>query len=131
VAVHARTGMQKVVASDNFRVGIGEKCIRITGSAAQVSGHVGRVYANGYGPNPHISEIGQLFFYTPQLGVAERSPIAAIENQQHAPGSAGGGNSRLQRRRENCGKGNRVVARIAQSEVRGFLSHRRGPMRRG
>ena len=65
MAVHARAGMQKVVATDNFRLGIGEKCIRVTGFAAEVGGHVWRVYANGYRPNPQILEIGQLFFYTP------------------------------------------------------------------
>ena len=57
--------MHKVVTPDNFRVRIGEKCIHVTGFAAEVGGYVGRVYANGYRPNPEILEIGQLFFDTP------------------------------------------------------------------
>ena len=65
MGVHARAGMQKVVTPDDLRIGIGEKCIRVAGLAAQIGGLFRRVHAGGHRPNSQIFESRQLLFQYP------------------------------------------------------------------
>jgi hypothetical protein len=57
---------------------------------------VGSINADRHRANAQGFECIQLCFNAPQLGVAKRSPIAAVENQKHAlwnmPGTRQSGN---------------------------------------
>ena len=52
MGVHARSGMQKVKAPDDLRIGIREKCIRVAGLAAQIGGLFRHVHAEGHAEFP-------------------------------------------------------------------------------
>jgi len=56
MGVHARSGMQKVKAPDDLRIGIGEKCIRVAGLAAQIGGLFRRVHADGRAEFPDFQK---------------------------------------------------------------------------
>jgi hypothetical protein len=43
----------------------------------------GRIHADGRHFNAALMKFVQALFETPQLGVAERSPVPTIENQHH------------------------------------------------
>lgn len=51
VTVDASAFVEEIVAADYLRVGIGEKCVSVTGLAAEVLGFGGRIDANRHGPN--------------------------------------------------------------------------------
>ena len=44
----------------------------------------GRIHADGYDFNATLMKLVQVLLETPQLGVAERSPVASIENEQES-----------------------------------------------
>ena len=97
MALDAGAAMQDIVASDYFRVGIGKKRIGVAMPLAKPPRDFRSVHADRYRTNAQGFELVQIFFDTPQLGVAERSPIAAIEDQQHTLWNAPGGGARIKR----------------------------------
>jgi hypothetical protein len=65
MAILAGAGMQNVVTPNSLCVGIGKKCVRVTGLAAQIRGNRGRINANRNRPNAQTLKSGQLIFDTP------------------------------------------------------------------
>jgi hypothetical protein len=90
VAMNSRTCMQHAIALDDFRVGIGKKSIAVAAPLAEPARYFGSVDADRNRANAKCFECLQILFNTPQLGVAEGSSVAAVENQQHAPGCVRG-----------------------------------------
>ena len=76
--------MDQVVALDHFRVMIREKCERVTGFLLQIVRLSRSIDTDRYGPYSNLLELIQTSFNTPQLGVAGRSPVTSVKNQQHA-----------------------------------------------
>ena len=89
-AVDAGVGMDEVPAADNVIVGVRENRESIASGLAQMLGLLRSVYTNGDDANLARVEIGKVFFETPQLGVAERSPVATVEDQDDGGGFGGG-----------------------------------------
>ena len=90
-AVDASMGVDKVPAPNDVVFGVGENRESIASRLAQMLGLLRSVYANGNDTNLTRVEIGKVLFETPQLGVAERSPIAAVEDEDDGGGLAEGG----------------------------------------
>jgi hypothetical protein len=76
------SAMQKVVASNHLSIGIRKEGVSVTASLTETSRNVRRIYADRNGPHAQAFEYAETSFYTPQLGVAEWSPVAAVEHQQ-------------------------------------------------
>jgi len=85
VTVLASAGMKHAVLADHLRFRIGEKRERVTLAGAECARVLVGVDADGGNLDAARVEIVQAPFETPQLGVAEGSPVAAIENEQHSP----------------------------------------------
>jgi len=75
--------VQQIVTAYHLRVWIGKKSEGIACLPAQVARDLGRVHADRHRPDACRLKFGQVFLNPSQLEVAERSPIPAIENQQH------------------------------------------------
>jgi hypothetical protein len=99
MALDAGAWMQHAVASDYFGVGIGKKRKCVTVALAKSPRYIGSVHADRHRTNAQGFELVQIFFDTPQLGVAKRSPIAAIENEQYTFGGARYAGPRINRSR--------------------------------
>jgi len=78
--------MNQIVTANGLEVGIRQKCERVTGFLTEVARLLRTINADGNRTNPGFVKFAQPLLNAPQLGVAERSPIAAIENEQHTPG---------------------------------------------
>ena len=72
--------VQQVVAADCFGLGIAEECERVALFFTQIFGDFGGVYADGYGAHALRCELWKTLLNASQLEVAERSPVAAVEN---------------------------------------------------
>jgi hypothetical protein len=78
--------MNQVVATNRIEIRIGKKRERIARLLTEGAGFFRTVNADGNGTNADGIELIQISLNAPQLGVARRSPIAAVENQQHSLG---------------------------------------------
>src|SRR3954469_12106231 len=117
--------MNQVITSNRIEVWIGKKSERIPGFLTEVARLFRTIDADGDGTNPSFIKFGKSLLDAPQLGVTKRSPIAAIENEQHT--------SRwfvLNRLRQKFSQRNCFVASVLQGEVRRFLVDLRGVRRR-
>ena len=83
------TRVQQVVAADDLGAGVGEYREGVTGLAGQIARNLRRVHADCHRADAGSAEFGETFLDSSQLEVAEGSPIAAIENEQHGLGGAG------------------------------------------
>jgi hypothetical protein len=90
-AVDASVGVDKVPAPNDVVFGVGENRESIASRLAEMLGLLRSVYANGNDTNLTRVEIGKVLFETPQLGVAERSPVAAVEDEDDCGGLTEGG----------------------------------------
>ena len=72
--------MKQIITTNYLGVRIGQKRKSVPHffSVTLVGFH--RIYADRGNPNAPRVEVGQVLLETPQLGVAEESPIPAIEN---------------------------------------------------
>jgi hypothetical protein len=68
---------------------IGEKRKAISPGLAELLGLGGRIHADRDNLDAPVMELAQVLLEPPQLGVAERSPIPSVENQQHSGCLAG------------------------------------------
>jgi hypothetical protein len=86
--VLARAGLivQQVITANHSGIRIRKDGERVSRLAGEIARDLWRVNADGYRENPGCLEIGQTLFDASQLEVTERSPIAAVENQQHRLG---------------------------------------------
>ena len=85
-AVDAGVRMDEVPPADDVVFGVGENRESVASGLAEVLGLFRGVHANGDDTNLARVEIGKVLFETPQLGVAEGSPIAAIEDKDDGGG---------------------------------------------
>ena len=81
LAVLATLRMQDSVLPDHLRARIGEEREAVPFGLAEPLRLRGRIHADRYNLNTPVMKLAQVLLETPQLGVAERSPISAIENQ--------------------------------------------------
>ena len=73
--------MQEIVSTNNRRVRIGQQRKGEPHLLAVRFVDVGRINTDGHDTNATPVELSQIFLKTPQLGVAQWSPMSAIENQ--------------------------------------------------
>jgi hypothetical protein len=109
--------MQDVVAANHFGFGIAEKGEAVTLLPAEIFRNLGRVYADRHWPDALRSELGQIVLDASQLEVAIRSPVAAIENEQHGFGLRGAGRRGRKQLRQRDGS----AGAVRQREVRHAL----------
>ena len=83
VTLDTGAGVKQIIALNYFGVRIGKNCKRISGLLAQVERFLGSIYADCNRANTRLMEFVQTPLNTPQLGVAGRSPVTAVEDQQH------------------------------------------------
>jgi|SRR6516165_2887402 len=76
--------VQQVVSANHVGGRVRQKGVGVSPFLAVSAGDWRRVHADGDNAYPSGSKIVESQLETPQLGVAERSPVAAIENEYHA-----------------------------------------------
>lgn len=81
--------MQEIVTPDCFGLGIREKGVGKTSLATKFAAYLRRIDADRHHADAVLFKFAQVFLDSPQLGDAERSPIAAVKNQQHTFGWCG------------------------------------------
>jgi hypothetical protein len=82
-SVRAALVVEQVKAANGVKLFVGEEGVGVALLLTKIPGDWGRVHADGYDLHSARLELIELFFETPQLGVAEGSPVAAVENQEH------------------------------------------------
>jgi len=82
-SVRAALAVEQVIAANGVKLFVGEERVGVALLLTKILGDWGRIHADGYDLHSARLELIKLFFETPQLGVAEGSPVAAIENQEH------------------------------------------------
>ena len=75
--------VQQIVAQDGLEFFIREKREGVALFAAVVTGNSRGINTDSNNLDSTRLELFELLLETPQLGVAERSPVATIENQEH------------------------------------------------
>jgi hypothetical protein len=83
-AFRSSARMKKVVTTDHFGLRIGKERVSKIHLLAMALARLYRVDANGNDADAALIEVRKPLLKTPQLGVAEQSPVAAIENE-HRP----------------------------------------------
>jgi hypothetical protein len=78
-----RTRVQQIVTSNHFSFLIGKKRKSVTRLLHQVARLFRSVDTDRHRTNTRLIETRQTLFNTPQLGVAQRSPVTAVEDQQN------------------------------------------------
>jgi len=135
-AVDACVGVDEVPAADDVIFGVGENRESIAGGLAEMLGLLRSVYTNGDDTNLTRVEIGKVLFETPQLGVAERSPVAAVEDEDDAGslaegGACGGLEACREGRLKEIRKRDVVAGRVGKGEIRRELADLRRAVGRG
>jgi len=77
--------MQHSVLADGVSVRVRKQWKRIPSRPAELLRLRGRIYAYPHYGNSTRLELVQVMLKTPQLGVAEGSPVSAIENEHEPP----------------------------------------------
>jgi hypothetical protein len=83
VFARTATDVQEVVAADHISIGIRQDRKREAAALLEALRNVRRIDADRDRPDTLCSEFIDVLLNTSQLEVAERSPIATIEDQQH------------------------------------------------
>jgi hypothetical protein len=79
--VFAGLRVQNAVPANDLCIWIGEEWEAIPSGLAELLRLGWRIHADRDNLDAPVMELAQVLFETPQLGVAERSPIATVENQ--------------------------------------------------
>ena len=82
-ALRSAAGMEEIVTANHSGVWIGKKSKRVAELLPMAAVDLRGINTHSHNPNAARLELRQLLLETPQLGVAERSPKPAIEDQQH------------------------------------------------
>jgi hypothetical protein len=116
--------MQEIIPPDYLGSRIGEKRERKTQFPCLTLIYFGCVGANGHDLYAACLQLRKPFLKTPQLGVAEWSPMTAVEDQQNTMGVGilRSGQGRIQQFAELNG----ISVLVRQSEFWSFLAHARG-----
>ena len=112
--------MQHSVLPDRFGFRIGQEREFVPVGLAKFLRLGGRIHADGRHFHAAPLKLAQMLLETPQLGVAERSPVPAIENQHYCAVIL-----------QQLGGGNLFSRGILQDERRRFLVDRQGRGRGG
>jgi len=83
VASGAAANVKQIVPANGFRIRIGKEREGIACFAAELLRLLGTVNADRDRKDTGIVELYKIFLYASQLEVTERSPVTAIEDQQH------------------------------------------------
>ena len=78
--------VQQIIAANDFRFGVRQKRVSVSSLATERSGFIGRVHADRYRPHSPPLQLTQTLLNTPQLGVAERSPISPVRTKSNPRG---------------------------------------------
>src|SRR5215471_1670523 len=105
------------MTANRIQIGIRKKGKGVTGCPAQVTRFFRCIHADRYGSYAYRAELIQVFLNAPQLGVAGWSPVAAIEDQQDAPGRPA-----VDWLRQQFRQSHRFIACIFEGELRGLLA---------
>ena len=107
---------------DDFGVGIGKERECVTLFLTMALSHVGRINTDRGHADTAFFKLAKPLLKTPQLGVAKRSPVAAIEDQEHAARFEGVRSPGCQQIPER----HRFAILIRQCEVRRLLTQMGG-----
>jgi len=111
LVVHAGARMEHAETADYLGFGIGEEGKGVAAAVAKLLGILARINADGDHLDAARMKILQAFFKPPQLGVAERSPVAAVEDEHR-------GAILL----ENAGERHRLAGGVSQREIGRLLA---------
>lgn len=84
--IDAGACVNQIVTSNRLCPGIRKKRERVTSFLPEILRNFRRIYADRNRTNSRLMEVSQTLLDAPQLGVARRSPVTPVENQQHASG---------------------------------------------
>ena len=73
----------QVVTSNRLRVWVGKKGERVASLLRKIARHFRTVNTDRNRTNAGFFEPGQTLLDAPQLGVARRSPVTSVKDQQH------------------------------------------------
>jgi len=117
--------MDKVVLADDIHFLVGENRIGVTALAGELARLFRRIHADGDHAHAPRGELVETLLETPQLGVAVRSPVAAIEDEQE-PGAL---RTRSGRRGQEFGELHRLAGGVSQGKAGSLLPHLRRAFR--
>src|SRR2546427_695561 len=123
-----RSGLlvEQVIAPNHLGADVGEEGERVPLLATEFAIDLGRIDADRDQAQVARVEIGEAVLKTPQLGVAERSPIAPVEDEDRSVDPVRPACARVQQLRER----DRIADLVGQREVRGLLTDLRRAGRR-
>jgi len=84
LTLFATLGVQHSILSNGLRFRIGEEWKRVPSGSAELLRLGGRIYTDRDHFKAALMELVQVLFETPQLGVAERSPVATIKDEEQS-----------------------------------------------
>ncbi len=76
--------MNQIVSTNHFHVLIREQGESVASLLREIARHVRIINTDRDRTYSFCAQLVQTFFNTPQLGVAQRSPVTSVKNQQHA-----------------------------------------------
>ena len=82
--VRTAAPVHQIIAANDFGAGVRQKRVSVPSLATERRGLIRRVHADRYRSHSPLRELTQIVLDTPQLGVAERSPISPVENQKQS-----------------------------------------------
>jgi hypothetical protein len=85
-ALRAAARVKEVVPANDLGFRVGKESVGVALLAAMLAVGLGRVHADGGYADTAGGEFWEMVFKTPQLGVAEGSPGAPVENQKDRVG---------------------------------------------
>jgi len=104
--------MEDAIGANHIRARVRQNWKRITATLTEGSGLFRRIDADRHHLSAARRKLRQVILKTPQLGVAQRSPVAAVENQQYSA-----------IRLAQPGERHQVAMGIRKFEVRSALSN--------
>src|SRR5215471_6694425 len=113
--------MDQIVQADYPFRGVREKRECVTLCATVITRDLRGIDADCHQTNAACVELAEVFLETPQLGVAEGSPVPAVEDEQHRAGDDGAPDLGL----EKLGESHLVTIRVRQGEIRRSLAQPR------
>jgi len=128
--------VQQVVSANHLGRRIRQEGVGVSPFLAVSPGDCRRVHANGNNAYSSGSKIVESLLETPQLGVAERSPVAATKNEYHPVRWRCRAEDATLRRITDAGGGEEGTQRdgvavfIRQAEVRSLCANAGGTFRR-
>ncbi len=125
LAIRSAALVEEIVGTDDFGLRVGEKHERVALLVAILAIDFGWIDADGNQAHVAGLKLLEVLFETPQLGVAQCSPVAAVEDEQHRAGPAGAACAGF----EQIGKRDHLAILVRQREIRRLLTDSRRPVR--